>query len=325
MIISDGQAIELICRRLMDREDIWWSRLICPGAWEVISDGEAEAFLTHWIATDRQSDRPPFALLYPPLGIRRLVLDFASITLWQVAVDLRFSVGSVDLVERPAARQPKLGTREGLTGLNDLRPLALTNGEDRSQPRSIPEGLQDLLDSRGADGTPPTLLRYLHEQVDGVLPALEPAAKKAADSLAPSEIAPRFGASFDLTRPEDAVVWTMLMLSLSRRAASRLCVVDPACPTAAVPAGPHDIALDLSALPVVRPKAHAKGDSWQVSCDVWVGAAIWRIVTNTDAQGVVQLTDVDWLADATTSPAEGRIGPVRFFDLNIPGMPAAGS
>lgn len=314
MLDADDIVIDRICNGLMDREDIWWSRLICPGPWESVLGADASDFIKRWIAADRARFRPPFAVLYPPLGLRRLKFNFARITLWQVAVDLQFNIGVVDLIELPGLRpsSERRALRSDflaqMKAFGDQPEPAAPKLEKADHTKDVPT---DTPPATEPDDDPEDfILEYLLELTEADLSGL-----KKVSGMSPERIQRRIKRDgMVLECAEDAVRWTALLLSLSRRRTGRSCVIDPNDPLTMLPNGPHDISIDLSALPFNPPEAVQIDPGWRVQSDVWLGVAIWRITATVSTDGDVQVDRTERLADAPENPPEAQVGPVRLFD-----------
>lgn len=314
MIDADEIVIERLCNGLMDRDDIWWSRLICPGSWERVLGADASDFVSQWIEADRGMQRPPFAVLYPPLGLRRLKFEFAQITLWQVAVDLRFNVGVVDLIERPGLRHSSALRRvrpEFLASLKASGDRLESDSRNLEEAEHTEDVRTDDAPVSSPDDEPVNLtLENLLELLKADLLDL-----KKDDGISPKVVKRKLTkGDFVLDRAEDAARWTAFLLSLSHRRGNRLCVIDPEEPLTVLPNGPHELPFDLLALPSKPPEAVQIDEGWRAQCDVWLGAAIWRVSATVSNDGDVRVDWTERLAEAPENPPETQVGPVRLFD-----------
>jgi hypothetical protein len=265
----EREAVSCLVGNLLDRDDVWWSPLLVPGQWEAVTGEAAAAFLTRWIDQDRRSNRPPFAALYPPLKILRLDLDFVPITLWQVAVDVCFDVGVVDLVEQ-------------------------------ADPADTSSELSYLAESWGG----------LPQLINGVL--------TSETSLGPIDVRKVLSRTPTLRSDAEAALCASLLLSLSRRDAGRLSIVDRACSLALLPGGPHGVTLEFSDLPVAAPSALKTDVGWDFACDAWLGDGIWRLQGSIDKTASITMRSASRIANVPPKPPEAYVGWVRLFDRRLP-------
>lgn len=316
---KDKETIARMITDLRDREDVWWSPLLTPGRWETVKDEAAVAFLSQWIEKDRQETRPPFAALYPPLKIVRLNVAFAPITVWQVAVDLGFNVGVVDLIEAPRKKHPRIAPK------NLKKPLLKLHDDGKRPPKSpLPTNMEDSKLPQDAEDNhlikpheQQRALSYASEIWRG-LPQLQLGLIEPADNLGPTKASKILSGPVSLNTAEEAVSYTSFLLSLSRRAAGRFSVLDPDCPLAALPDGPHGIGLDVKTLPIITPSATKTDTGWDTICDAWYTDGIWRLTSQLDSKAVIKLQSATRIANIASKPPEAYIGCVRYFDCRLP-------
>lgn len=309
---KERQTIARMVKELLDRDDVWWSPLIVPGRWETVVGDDAENFLVRWIEKDRQNHCPPFAAQFPLLKILRLKPSFAPVTLWQVAVDLGFDVGVVDLIEQPGRSfSPSLHRfgRESERPKQDL-PKTLPLLAALSPPLTKDDDTEDGYSFGWSRGEP--RLSYLFENYH-ILPRIERDATQTSANLAPQNASDVLSGDPLLNSVDDALAYALFAINLSRRGAGRLSVIDETCPLALLPHGPHNIALDLQDVPLLAPHAVEGSNGWEVTCDAWMGTGIWRLVLEVNKKADIDVLSATRVAHVPERPQEVWIGKARLF------------
>lgn len=284
---DEADTIARMAANLKDRDDVWWCPLLMPGRWEVVTGKDAESFLARWIATDRANGRPPFAALYPPLKILRLPMSWAPIILWQIAVDVRFDVGVVDMIEY---------TPDHHRHLSSIRRVLDYNEETAPEETPIIDYLLTIL---------PVIGRIQRGKIP---PAAE---------LGPAAVMERLGCTVGpITNANSAIECLNFALSLSRRSDGRLAVVDPACPASLAPAATTPL-FDLPSLGVEAPVAAGADRQWSVNCVVWGGGGLWSLTAAVE-DDELSIISIEKRADVPRRPPEAAVGIVRLFDYEMP-------
>ena len=281
------QVSATIAKRLIGEPVVWRAPLLLPGNWNTVEPEAAVSLIERLLVHDSSRRQMPFLAVYPPLQILRRDFDFAHLTLWQIAVDVDFDVGIIDLAEF-----------RGSTGHINFSRLR--------QPHSNKPNA-DSADSEQQFG-------YLFDTIP-ILPRLEGGVVSNPKTIDPLSLLNKIAEGAMVVSAPRALQATILSISLSRRINGRLWIVDPQDKRSIAAAGRDWPKPDLSRCE--PPAIVETPDGFCVTLYVWYGPALWRLGVRIEGS-LLRLAEINRLACAPPPPIETMVGPVRFAGFVLP-------
>lgn len=300
---TDEHNIEQLCKNLHANDEVWRSPIICPGKWQEVTGDEAAAFFRRWIELDRVERIVPTALLLTPLRIWTLDITALGIRLWQVAVDAGFDAGTIDFIDRAGTHFDR---KRFTTPRISPRLLAQNSGQ-----QSAIENHSGQADDMIAQWH----LSYLRKVID-TFPSITPHLSNGvffSPSKVVSKLTPK---STEIIEPTDAKLLGILAISLSRRSAGRLSVIDPDFPLATCPQS--ETAENSWLSNYDSPSTVAIDDGWLVDMSVWLGSNSFRIQLAIEKSTALKVQSVETIGAAPPKPMESNVQNLRLTGFDFP-------
>jgi len=280
---------DVLLSGFVDHADAWRATLLVPGAWEQ-PDPEDSATLLAQIARDHtQSDHVPLPLLFRPLAAKRLRVCRGRFEIWQIALNIGFDVGIVDVIVRRADTAP-----------------SRTESDDR---RRLEERLVGS-ESFHARVRRPDFSERIGQRLTRPPSTSGAASPNASERASPRQILEFFSEPGFPGNEREAIEACTLALGLSYRDGGRLCVVFPDDLRALVPSARQPGAAGDNGWPILAPVARPDSGAYTVDLTVAYARQFFR-VTAAIAQGSFALRSSERIGPAPAMAGETVIGFVR--------------
>lgn len=306
MVASD-ELRHIFMDGFVDDARVWRGTLLIPGRWEVPTHVDTANFLAALSEDHKERGWIPLPLLFRPLAAKRLRLIHVPIDLWQIALNVNFDVGILDIFSK---RTTKYAFGKQALRTSHRMPYIRAKVPDLTSRRTISTS------PLPAPDVPRVMLRDLlptsFEEVGGKM-------MEQSELNSASAIGSVFGIGKAKLSNDAAIELGTLCLGLSCRDNGRLRILYPDDHRALVPGSAPALSKKISQI-IQAPSVKIIDRLSLVTLSVAYETGLYRVTARVAPDGV-RLERAERLAAIRSFPSEFLVGPVRISNAKRPVRP----